>query len=97
MLWPGGLRGLTHADPVDQFALHLDCQCLYYGSQVCLGHLAKLGAGVGSENVITEVPVQAVEQLHRELIVLNPHSSFVQPPTLGRVPRSPDQNQLDQV
>ena len=50
------------SDPVNQLALNLDSQTLDSICQLDLSHLGNLSARVGTENVIFQITVQAVEQ-----------------------------------
>ena len=50
------------SDPVDQLALNLDSQTLDSICQLDLSHLGNLSAGVGTENVVFQIAVQAIEQ-----------------------------------
>ena len=50
------------SDPVDQLALNLDSQTLDSICQLDLSHLGNLSARVGTENVIFQITVQAIEQ-----------------------------------
>ena len=56
------------SDPVDhQLALNLDSQTLDGICQLDLSHLGNLSAGVGTENVVFQIAVQAIEQKYWRL------------------------------